>query len=106
MEHAKLTDFVHFSDEAVNRQTVFESPELWCEVLCLARTQAYGPVRDEHSDGVFTVLAGEGVFMVEGQRKRLPQWGAVLVQAGQQLTIRNASVDPLVVMLTAAPPPA
>jgi hypothetical protein len=29
----------------------------------------------------------------------------VMVPAGAELTIRNASVDPLVLMLTAAPPP-
>jgi mannose-6-phosphate isomerase-like protein (cupin superfamily) len=106
MEHADLTDFVHFDPDAVRRETVFETERVFCELLCLERTQTYGPVRDERSDGVFTVLAGEAVFMVSGKRKRLSQWGAVLVPAGDEVTVRNASVDPLVVMLTAAPPPA
>lgn len=105
MDARDLTDFVHFSDESLRRSTVFESPHLWCQLLCLARTQTYGPVRDDDSDAVFAVLAGEGAFMVDGKRRRLGQWGAVLVSAGQEVTIRNASVDPLVVMLTAAPPP-
>ncbi|HJP66364.1 MAG TPA: hypothetical protein VKA30_08685, partial [Actinomycetota bacterium] len=87
------------------REPVFETEQLFCELLCLDRTQTYGPVREERSDGVFTVLAGEAAFMVEGKRKRLSQWGAVLVPAGTQVTVRNASIDPLVVMLTAAPPP-
>jgi hypothetical protein len=43
--------------------------------------------------------------MVDGKRKRLTQWGAVLVPAGGEVTVRNSSIDPLVVMLTAAPPP-
>jgi mannose-6-phosphate isomerase-like protein (cupin superfamily) len=105
MEHVKLTDFVQFTNDAVQRQTLFETERLFCELLCLDRTQTYGPVRDEGSDGVFTVLAGEAVFMVDGKRKRLTQWGAVLVPAGGEVTVRNSSIDPLVVMLTAAPPP-
>jgi mannose-6-phosphate isomerase-like protein (cupin superfamily) len=100
-----LTDFVHFSDDRIQRSTVFESAHLWCQLLCLAGTQTYGPVRDDDSDAVFSVLAGEAAFMVDGRRKRLGQWGSVLVSAGQEVTVRNASVDPLVVMLTAAPPP-
>jgi len=35
----------------------------------------------------------------------LQQWEAVLVRAGSQVTVTNASVDPLVVMLVASPPP-
>ncbi|MFN2589508.1 MAG: hypothetical protein ABR518_01905 [Actinomycetota bacterium] len=105
MQHRDLTDFVHFSDHDVRREIVFEAPNLWCQLLCLARTQTYGPVRDDDSDAVLVVLAGEGAFMVDGKRKRVGQWGSVLVTAGQEVTVRNASVDPLVVMLTAAPPP-
>ncbi len=105
MEHRDLTDLVHFSDESVRRETVFETLRLWSQVVCLSRAQEFGPVTDDEADAIFTVLAGEGAFMVDGKRKRVSQWGAVLVPAGAQLTIRNASVDPLVLMLTAAPPP-
>lgn len=84
---------------------MFESPRLWCQVLCMARTQAYGPVTDHDSDAIFTILAGEAVFMVNGSRKRLSQWATVLVPAGAEVAVRNASVDPLVLMLTVAPPP-
>jgi mannose-6-phosphate isomerase-like protein (cupin superfamily) len=105
VEQRSLTDFVHFSDDVVRRETIFESDHLWCQLLCLSRAQTYGPVRDDDSDAVFAVLAGEAAFMVNGKRKRLGQWGSVLVTAGEEVTIRNASVDPLVVMVTAAPPP-
>lgn len=105
MDHHSLTEFVHFSDEHVTRETVFETPRLWCQVVCLSRAQAFGPVTDQDSDAIFTILAGDAVFMVEGGRKRLAQWGTVLVPAGSEVTVRNASVDPLVLMITAAPPP-
>jgi len=78
VENRNLTRFVHFSPDHVNRETVFETGHLWAEVLCLDRNQAVGPITDLSSDAVFTIIAGEGVFLVDGKRKRLEQWGTVL----------------------------
>jgi quercetin dioxygenase-like cupin family protein len=100
-----LKEFVHFNPDGVRRETVFETGNLWSEVVCFERNQTLGPVMDPDSDATFTILAGEAVFQVEGKRKRLDQWGTVLVPAGSEVTVSNASVDPLVVLVTAAPPP-
>jgi len=105
VENRNLKRFVHFSSDHVNRETVFETDRMWCEVLCLDRNQIVGPVVDEDSDAVFTIVAGEALFMVDGKRKRLEQWGAVLVPAGAEVTVTNASAEPLVLWLMAAPPP-
>jgi mannose-6-phosphate isomerase-like protein (cupin superfamily) len=105
VETRNLKRFVHFSADHVNREGVFETERVWCEVLCLDRNQSVGPVTDADSDAVFTILAGEAVFQVDGKRKRLEQYGAVLVPAGAEVTVTNASVDPLVLWLVAAPPP-
>lgn len=106
MQTRNIKSFVNFSTEGIQRQTVFETPRLWTQVLCFERNQTMGPVTDHDSDAIFTVIAGEAVFMVDNRRKRLDQWGAVLAPAGSQVTVTNASGDPLVVLLTAAPPPA
>jgi quercetin dioxygenase-like cupin family protein len=100
-----LKQFVHFDPAAVRRETVFETDHLWSEVLCFERNQTLGPVMDPDSDATFTILAGEALFQVEGRRKRLDQWATVLVPAGSEVTVSNASTDPLVVLVTAAPPP-
>jgi mannose-6-phosphate isomerase-like protein (cupin superfamily) len=105
VENRNLKRFVHFSPEQVNRETVFETGRMWCEMLCLDRNQSVGPVTDADSDAVFTIVAGEAVFQVDGQRKRLDQYGTVLVPAGSEVTVTNASVQPLVLWLVAAPPP-
>jgi hypothetical protein len=54
---------------------------------------------------MFTVVAGEAVFQVDGDRRRLKQWGSVMVPAAAEVSVSNASADPLVVLLVAAPPP-
>ena len=105
MDQRNLKQFVRFSRDGVRRETVFETGHLWTQVLCFERNQSIGPLTDPESDGVFLVIAGEAVFLVNGKRKRLEQWGTVLVSAGAEVTITNASVDPLVVFIMTAPPP-
>jgi quercetin dioxygenase-like cupin family protein len=100
-----LQDLVEFSSEGVRRETVFETERLWSQVLCFERNQHVGPMDDPGADAVFTVLAGEAVFLVDRKRKRLKQWETVLVPAGASVSVTNASVDPLVVLLVASPPP-
>lgn len=106
MDHADLTDYVRFDEEEPTRHEVFESRHLFSQMLCIGRNQTYGPVADPGADAMATVLAGEAAFQVGKKRKRLPQWGAVMVPAGTELTVTNASQDPLVVLLVAGPPPA
>jgi mannose-6-phosphate isomerase-like protein (cupin superfamily) len=101
-----LKDFVQFSPDGVRRETVFETGHLWTQILCFERNQHVGPMEDHDADGAFTVLAGEGVFIVDRKRRRLKQWETVLVPAGSSVTVTNASVDPLVLLLVTAPPPA
>ena len=105
MKSENLRDFVHFSPDGVQRSTVFETERLWTEVICFDRNQSIGPVKDQDSDVLFTILAGEAVLQVDGRRDRLEQWGTVLVPAGAEVTVKNASIDPLVVFVVAAPPP-
>lgn len=106
MEQQNLKRFVHFSTDGVRRETVFETDRVWTQVLCFQRNQSIGPITDADSDGIFLVVAGEAVFQVDAKRKRLEQWGAVLVPAGSEVTVTNASAEPLVVYLMTAPPPA
>ena len=101
-----LRDYVFFQDEQVTRRTVFETERLWSEVVCLNLNQALGPITDPDSDAVFTIVSGEAVVQVDRRRRRLKQWRSVLVPAGSEITVTNASPEPLVVMVVAAPPPA
>ena len=73
--------------------------------MCLAGTQGLGPMTDPASDAVLAVLSGEVATQVDKTRSRLKQWDALLVPAGSELTLKNASSDPAVVLLVAAPPP-
>ncbi len=105
MDAADLREFVEFEEGAGLRRTVFESGRLFAQTLCVDKNGTFGPVADADSDAMVTILAGEAVFMVDRKRRRMKQWGSVLVPAGAELVITNASGDPLVVLMVAAPPP-
>ena len=101
MKTLDIRDLVAFSDDEARRRTLLESEHLWSEIVCLQGSQGHGPVRDDGSDGILIVLAGE----VGKGRARMKQWETVDVPAGLELTIRNASDEPAVVLLVVAPPP-
>jgi len=100
-----IRDLVHFSDDEPRRQTLVEGERLWSEIVCLQAAQGVGPIRDDESDGILVVLAGEVGAQVGKGRARMRQWEAVEVPAGMELTIRNASEEPAVVLVVVAPPP-
>jgi len=106
METRDIRDLVRFSEDEARHGMLFESERLWSEVVCLQGTQGLGPLADATSDGLLAVLSGEIAVQVGRGRARMKQWESVLVPAGSQLTIRNASADPTVLLLVTAPPPA
>jgi mannose-6-phosphate isomerase-like protein (cupin superfamily) len=100
-----IRDLVQFSDDEPRRKTLIEGERLWSEIVCLQQAQGLGPIRDDESDGILVVLAGEVATQVGKGRARMKQWEAVEVPAGLELTIRNASEEPAVVLVVVAPPP-
>ena len=105
MRSKSLKDLVHFDPEDVRRESLFETENLFSQVLCFDGKQHVGPMNDPESDALFTVLAGEGRFSVGRRSRTLKQWGAVLVPAGSEITVINLHEEPLVVLLVASPPP-
>ena len=106
MEIRDLRDHVQFSPDGPLHEGLFETERMWSELVCLDRAQRFGPVSDPSSDAVLTVVAGEVVVHVGRSHKRIGQWSAALVPAGSDVAITNASMDPAVVLIVTAPPPA
>jgi glyoxylate utilization-related uncharacterized protein len=102
----KVTDLVHFEDDAARTEVLYETRQLFSQVVCVQGSQGIGPMSDANSDGIVVVLAGEIVAQVGKARARMRQWESALVPAGEDLTFRNASEEPSVVLLVLAPPPA
>ena len=106
MDAKDLRDLVRFDEYGPRHETLFESAHLWSEVVCLDRNQNVGPISDGDSDAIVLVVTGRVVVQVDRGRKRLEQWETSLVPANSELTVTNATGDPAVVLIVAAPPPA
>lgn len=106
MNTRKVTDLVHFEDDAARTEVLYETRKLFSQVVCVQGSQGIGPMSDANSDGIVVVLAGEIATQVGKARARMRQWESALVPAGEDLTFRNASEEPSVVLLVLAPPPA
>jgi glyoxylate utilization-related uncharacterized protein len=102
----KVTDLVHFEDDAARTEVLYETRQLFSQIVCVQGSQGIGPMSDANSDGIVVVLAGEIATQVGKARARMRQWESALVPAGEDLTFRNASEEPSVVLLVLAPPPA
>ncbi len=105
MNTRDIRDLVHFSDDEAHHETLLEGEHLWSEVICIQGAQGLGPMRDDTSDALLSVLSGEVSAQVGKGRARLKQWETILIPAGDELTLRNASSEPAVLLLVAAPPP-
>ena len=105
MKTRDIRDLVHFDDDEPHHETLSETEHLWTRVVCLQDNQALGPMGDTTSDAFLTVLAGEVAAQIDTGRARLKQWESATVPAGSELTLRNASEEPSVVLLVVAPPP-
>ena len=106
MKTRKVTDLVHFEDDAARIEVLYETPQLFSQVVCVQGSQGIGPMSDASSDGIVVVLAGEIATQIGKARARMRQWESALIPAGEELTLRNASEEPSVVLLVLAPPPA
>jgi glyoxylate utilization-related uncharacterized protein len=106
MKTRKLTNLVRFEEDAPHTDVLVETEQLWSQVICLQGTQDVGPLVDPRSDGIMLIMAGEVAAQVGKARARMKQWETVTVPAGEQLSLRNASPEPSVVLLVLAPPPA
>ena len=106
MQARDLTELIRFADEAPRIETLLETELIWSQVVCLQGTQGMGPISDPVGDGLLVVLAGEVALQVGKGRRREKQWASVVVPAGQELTVTNASPEPAVLLLVVAPPPA
>jgi glyoxylate utilization-related uncharacterized protein len=106
MKPRKVTDLVHFDDDAARTEVLYETEHLFSQVVCLQGAQGLGPVSDAGAEGLVVVLAGEVAAQIGKTRARMQQWDSALVRPGEDLTLRNASPEPAVVLLVLAPPPA
>jgi mannose-6-phosphate isomerase-like protein (cupin superfamily) len=105
LESARLADNIHFSEERMKKNALFDSPNLFYDAYCLLPGQSQKVHAHEGSDKVYFVVRGTGRFTVGQEEAHLTEGHAVIARAGEPHGVRNDSGDELVLLVTMAPRP-
>ena len=106
MESKRITDSIAFSEEKMQKNSLFDSERLFYDTYCLLPGQSQKVHAHEGSDKVYYVLEGTGRFTVGEEEEDLGEGCAIIARAGEPHGVRNTSEENLVLLVTMAPPPA
>jgi mannose-6-phosphate isomerase-like protein (cupin superfamily) len=106
LESKRVADSVAFSEEKLQKNSLFDSRRLFFDTYCLLPGQAQKVHAHDDSDKVYYVLEGMGRFTVGEEEEDLGEGYAVIARAGEPHGVRNTSEENLVLLVTMAPPPA
>lgn len=105
MESKRVADSVVFSEEKMQKNSLFDSPHLFYDAYCLLPGQSQKVHAHEGSDKVYYVLQGVGRFTVGEEEQDLGEGHAVIARAGEPHGVRNETGENLTLLVTMAPPP-
>jgi mannose-6-phosphate isomerase-like protein (cupin superfamily) len=101
----RLSDHRNFSPDKLRKNNLVDTPNLFVDLYCLSPGQEQKPHRHGGSDKIYIVLEGRGRFRVGTEESELEPGLGVLAPSGEEHAVRNASADPLVVLVMMAPKP-
>ena len=105
MENRSLDDLVRFSDDKMQKISLFDSAKYFCDLYCLKPGQDQRIHSHEASDKIYVVMRGKGVFHIDGEERELAARESVVARPGQAHGVRNASGEDLVLLVFMTPKP-
>lgn len=105
MELASIEEAKGFSGEKMQKNNLFESPRMFCDLYCFEPGQEQKRHTHEASDKVYVVLEGKGRFLVGSEERELGVGKAILVSPGTEHGVVNPGPERLVILVFMAPKP-
>ena len=105
MESKQISEHVAFSEEKMQKNSLFDSPHLFYDTYCLLPGQSQKVHAHEGSDKVYYVLEGIAHFTIGEEEKDLGAGHAVIAHAGDPHGVRNDTGENLILLVTMAPRP-
>jgi quercetin dioxygenase-like cupin family protein len=105
MEVQRIQELIRFSDQKMQKSTVFESGRYFCDLYCLKPGQDQRIHSHAESDKIYLVLRGKGLFHIAGEEKELVANEAVIERPGQDHGVKNSSAEELVLLVFMTPRP-
>jgi quercetin dioxygenase-like cupin family protein len=94
-----------FSPEKMQKNSLFASDQLFCDVYCLEPGQEQRVHAHDGSDKIYYVIEGRGMFTLGEQSSEQTAGDVVHAPAGIDHGVRNDSSARLRCLVVMAPPP-
>ena len=108
MNHPEVirpTDYAAYSAEKMGKSTLFQSPRLLVGLNAFEPGQAHALHAHAGMDKVYSVVEGEGVFLLEGRELPMRAGDLLVAPEGVPHGIRNTGTSRLLVLAILAPAP-
>src|SRR4029079_13931841 len=79
MKTRNVTDLIYFDDETARTEVLYETEQLFSQVICLHEAPGIVPVSARACGGVLVVLSGEVSAQIGRNRARMKQWVSATV---------------------------
>jgi len=100
-----LDAHTRFDPAKMQKQSLFESERMFCDLYCLEPGQVQKAHAHVGSDKVYVVMTGEVLVRVGDEERLLPPGGAAWAGPGEEHALRNASAARATVLVFMAPKP-
>jgi quercetin dioxygenase-like cupin family protein len=98
-------DHAEFNDAKMGKVTLYESKDMLVGLNCFEAGQEHALHGHADMDKMYSVIEGEGTFLLEGLETPMEPGMLLIAPAGVPHGVRNTSDGRLVVMAVLAPGP-
>jgi quercetin dioxygenase-like cupin family protein len=105
VDSRSLPGAVSFSDEKMQKVSLFGSDHYFCDLYCLKPGQEQRVHRHKDSDKIYSVVEGTGHFHIAGEERSLRAGDIVIAKPEEDHGVRNEAGDNLVLLVFMSPRP-
>jgi quercetin dioxygenase-like cupin family protein len=105
MQSIEVLSAKQFADEKMQKVSLFDTANCFCDLYCLNPGQSQKPHSHSGADKIYYVLEGEATIQIGDEEQTLGLGRIVLAPSEVLHGVRNASNQPLSLLVFMAPNP-
>ena len=105
MQSIEVLAAKRFADEKMQKVSLFDTANCFCDLYCLKSGQSQKPHSHADADKIYYVLEGEATIQVGDEEQVIGPGRIVLAPSEVVHGVRNASSQPLSLLVFMAPNP-
>ena len=105
MQWIEILSSRRFSDEKMQKVSLFDTTNCFCDLYCLKPGQSQRPHSHDGADKIYYVLEGEATIQIGDEEQVLGPGKIVLAPSNVVHGVRNASGEPTSLLVFMAPNP-